>query len=170
VLLHGALLNGSAGATVNVIANPQAGKAPRSVLTVPTASNGAFSLRVRPLVQAVYVATSTSTSSRPLAVNVRPRLRLGLFAHRTRGILRVSAARGFVHRYGLLQVWRPRSGLWSSIKRVRLTRSSAGISPTIVTTASFRLRMHHGLRVRVLMPRSQTVPGYVYGVSNVART
>jgi hypothetical protein len=53
---------------------------------------------------------------------------------------------------------------------VRLTRSTAGISPTIVTTASFRLHMRHGLRLRVLMPRSQTAPGYVSGVSNVART
>jgi plastocyanin len=169
-LLRGTLANGSAGATVTVIGNPQAGKTVRSVLSVPTATNGTFSVRVRPLVQTVYVATSTSTSSRPLAISVRPRLGLTLFAHRTRGILRVSAARGFVHRYGLLQVFRPRSGLWSSIKRMRLTRSTAGVSPTIVTTASFRLRMHHGLRVRVLMPRSQTVPGYVYGVSNVART
>jgi plastocyanin len=169
-LLRGTLANGSVGATVNVIANPQAGKTARSVLTVSTASNGSFSVRVRPLVQTVYVATTASATSRPLAINVRPRLRLGLFAHRTRGILRVSAARGFVHRYGLLQVWRPRSQVWATMKRVRLTRSTAGISPTIVTTASFRLRVHHGLRVRVLMPRSQTVPGYLYGVSNVART
>jgi hypothetical protein len=69
VLIRGTLLNGSAGATVNVIANPQAGKAPRSVLAVQTAANGAFSLRVRPLVQTVYVATTTSTTSRPLTVN-----------------------------------------------------------------------------------------------------
>jgi plastocyanin len=167
-LIRGTLANGAAGATVTVIGNPQAGRTVRSVLTVPTATNGAFSVRVRPFVQTVYVATAGSATSRPLAVNVRPRLQLGLFAHRTRATLRVSAARGFVHRYGLLQVWRPRSGLWSSVKRVRLTRSFAGTSPTIVTTVSFR--MHHGLRVRVLMPRSQTTPGYSYGVSNVART
>jgi plastocyanin len=169
-LLRGTLANGAAGATVTVIGNPQAGRTVRSVLTVPTATNGTFSVRVRPLVQTVYVATAASATSKPLAINVRPRLQLGLFAHRTRATLRVSAARGFVHRYGLLQVWRPRSGLWSSVKRVRLTRSAVGASPTIVTSASFRIHMRHGLRVRVLMPRSQTTPGYVYGVSNVART
>jgi plastocyanin len=169
-LLRGTLENGTAGSTVTVIGNPQAGRTVRSVLTVQTAVNGTFSVRVRPLVQTVYVASTTSASSRPMAINVRPRLRLAPFAHRTRAILRVSAARGFVHRYGLLQVWRPRSGLWSSVKRVRLTRSVAMTSPTIVTTASFRLRMHHGMRVRVLMPRSQTTPGYAFGVSNVVRT
>jgi len=53
------------------------------------------------------------------------------------------------------------------MKRVRLTRSTVGISPTIVTTASFRVHVRHGSRLRVLMPRNQTVPGYVYGVSNI---
>jgi plastocyanin len=169
-LLRGTLENGKAGSTVTVIGNPQAGRTVRSVLTVQTAVNGTFSVRVRPLVQTVYVASTTAASSRPLTVNVRPRLRLGLSAHRTRATLRVTAAQGFVRRYALLQVWRPRSGVWSSTKRVRLTRSIAGTSPTVVTTASFRMHMRHGLRVRMLMPRSQSVPGYVAGVSNVART
>jgi plastocyanin len=169
-LLRGTLENAKAGSTVTVIGNPQAGRTVRSVLTVQTAVNGTFSVRVRPFVQTVYMASTTSASSRPLTLNVRPRLRLGLFAHRTRATLRVTAAQGFVRRVALLQVWRPRSGVWSSIKRVRLTRSVAGTSPTIVTMASFRLHMRHGLRVRALMPRSRTAPGYVAGVSNVART
>jgi hypothetical protein len=55
------------------------------------------------------------------------------------------------------------------MKRVRLTRSTPGISPTIVTAASFRLHVRRGMRLRVLMPAGQRVPGYVSGVSNVAR-
>jgi hypothetical protein len=71
---------------------------------------------------------------------------------------------------------RPAAGLAAeearvvSMKRVRLTRSTAGISPTIVTTASFRLHVRHGLRLRILMPRSQTSPGYLSSVSNIARS
>jgi plastocyanin len=167
-LLRGMLVNGAAGTTVNVIANPQAGRTTRSVLNVPTAADGAFSLRVRPLVQTVYVATAASASSRALVVNVRPRLRLAV-SHRL-GVLRVSAARGFVRRVAFVQVWRARVHVWATAQRVRLMRSAVGLSPTVVTTASFRLHLRHGLRVRVLMPRSQTTPGYVYGVSNTART
>jgi plastocyanin len=171
VVLRGVVENGTPGAAVNVTAVPQAGKTTRAVLSVTTAANGAFSLRVEPRVQTVYVATAAKSSSEPLTVNVRPRVRLTLLGPARRvGIVRVLAARGFVHRYGLLQVWRPRSGLWSSIKRVRLTRSTAGISPTIVTTARFRLHTRHGLRLRLVMPRSQTGPGYVAGSSNVARS
>jgi hypothetical protein len=169
LLLRGTLANGAAGATVTVVGNPQAGRTTRAVLTVPTAADGTFSVRVRPLVQTAYVATTTSTTSRPLAVSVRPRLRLTL-AGRTRGILRVTAARGFVRRYCLLQVWRPGGHVWASVKQVRLTSSFAASSSTVVTTASFRVHMRHGLRLRVLMPRAQTAPGYAYGVSNVARS
>jgi len=166
LLLRGTVANGSAAENVTISANPQAGKTVRSVLTVTTGAGGSFSVRVRPVVQTVYVASTAKSSSEPLAISVRPRLRLGLIS-RTRGIVRVSAARGFVHRYGLLQVWQPRRHVWVNMKRVRLTRSTVGISPTIVSTASFRVHVRHGSRLRVLMPRNQTVPGYVYGVSNI---
>jgi hypothetical protein len=108
---------------------------------------------VRPLVQTVYVATAASATSRPLVVNVRPRLRLAV-THRTHGVLRVSAARGFVRRFGYVQVWRTRAHVCATVQRVRLTRSAAAVSPTVVTTAGFRLHLRHGLRVRALMPRS----------------
>ncbi len=169
VLLRGVVANGGAAQNVTISASPQAGKTIRSVLTVTTTASGAFSVRVRPVVQTVYVASTAKSSSTFLAINVRPRLRLGLIG-RTRGIVRVSAARSFVHRYVLLQVWQPGRHVWVTMKRVRLTRSTAGISPTIVTTASFRLHVRHGLRLRMLMARSQTGPGYVSSVSNIARS
>jgi len=171
IVLRGVVENGTPGAAVAIAAVPQAGKTTRAVLSVTTAANGAFSLRVQPRVQTVYVATAAKSSSDPLTVNVRPRVRLSLLGPARRiGIVRVSAAQGFVKRYGFLQVWRPRSGLWANIKRVRLTRSTAGIAPTIVTTASFRLHTRHGLRLRVVIPRSQTGLGYVAGSSNIARS
>jgi hypothetical protein len=141
----------------------------RTVLTVTATADGTFSLRVRPLAQTVYVATADTSSSDPLAINVRPRVRLGLIG-RTRGVLRASAARSFVHKRWVLQVFHPRRHVWVSMKRVRLTRSAPTISPTIVTSASFRLHIRRGLRLRVLVPGSQTAPGYVSGVSNIARS
>ena len=169
VLLSGTVANGSAGAEVTITATAQAGRPSRSVLTTTTSADGTFRLRVRPLVQTVYVAATATSSSDPLAINVRPRVRLGLIG-RTHGVLRASAARSFMHKRWLLQALLPRRHVWVSVKRVRLTGSTPTISPTIVTTASFRLHVRHGLRLRVLVPGSQTVPGYVSGISNIARS
>jgi plastocyanin len=171
VLLRGVVENGTPGMAVAVSAVPQSGKTARATFSVTPAANGTFSLKVQPRVQTVYVATAPKSSSDPMTINVRPRVRLSVLGPARRiGIVRVSAARTFANRYGLLQVWRPRSQLWASIKRVRLTRSAAGISPTVITAASFRLHTRHGQRLRVLIPRSQTAPGYVAGASNVARS
>jgi plastocyanin len=171
VVLRGLVENGTPGLQVTIGATPQDGKTTRSVLTVTTTANGAFSVRVKPLVRTVYVASTVKSSSDPFTISVRPRVRLQLTGRaRSLGVVRVSAARSFARRSGLLQVWRPRGQVWSSIKRVRLTRSTAGISPTIVTTATFRVHVRHGLRLRVWIPGSQVVPGYVSSVSNVARS
>jgi hypothetical protein len=74
IVLRGVLENGTPGATVAISAVPQAGKTARSVLSVTTAANGTFSLRVQPRVQTMYVATAAKSSSDPLTVNVRPRV------------------------------------------------------------------------------------------------
>ena len=169
VLLRGTIANGTSGEKVTITGTTQAGKPARSVLTATTTADGTFSVRVRPLVQTVYVATTGTSSSDPLAINVRPRVRLGVIG-RTRGVLRASAARSFVNKRWVVQVLHPRRHVWVSMKRVRLTRSVPTATPTIVTTASFRLHIRHGLRLRVLVPAGQTAPGYVSGVSNIARS
>lgn len=168
VLLQGAVANGMPGEKVTINVSPQAGKTAKSVQTVTTSTDGSFTVRVQPLVQTVYVASTARSSTPPLAINVRPRLRLA-FLSRTRGVVRASAAQSFLHRYGLVQFWSPRRDVWVSVKRVRMTRLVAGIAPTVVSQATFRLRVRHGLRVRVLMPRSQTRPGYTSGTSNIVR-
>jgi hypothetical protein len=75
-----------------------------------------------------------------------------------------------LHRFVLLQVWHPRTHVWSSVRRVRLTAVSMVASPTVVTRAVFRLRLRHGLRIRTFMPFSQAQPGYVSGASNAIRS
>src|SRR5262245_2437101 len=169
VLLRGTVANGSPGEKVTITGTAQSGKFAKSVITATVAADGTFSSRVRPLVQTVYAATAGTSSSDPTAINVRPRVRLGVFG-RTRGILRATAARSFVYKRWVVQVLRPRRHVWVSLKRVRLTRSTPTTSPTIVTSASFRLHVRRGLRLRVLVPASQTAPGYVSAVSNIARS
>jgi len=100
---------------------------------------------------------------------VRPRLRLG-HVGRTRGVVAVTAARSFRHKSVLLQVFRPRTGVWVDLRRVRLTVAIPRTTPTVTTKAVFRLRVRHGLRLRVRMPLSQTLPGYVSAASNAIRS
>jgi plastocyanin len=168
VELTGTVANGTAGEKVTITANPQAGKFTKSTQTVSAGAGGAFSATVRPLVNTVYVAETAKSRSDPRSINVRPRLRLAKANH-GRAIVRVAAAQSFARKSALLQVRRAGRGVWSTIARVRLTRATVAASPTVVTSAVFRLRVRHGLRVRVMLPLSRTAPAYVSGVSNVIR-
>jgi plastocyanin len=167
--LSGTVTHGTAGEKVTVTEHPQGLTTTQSAQTVTTSSDGSFSLSVRPLIHTVYVAATAKATSDPLTINARPFLRLAHFS-RTRGIVRVAAAHGFLHRDVLLQVWHPRTHVWSSVRRVRLTAVSMVASPTVITRAVFRLRLHHGLRIRTWMPFSQAQPGYIAGASNAIRS
>jgi plastocyanin len=171
LLLTGTVANGTAGEKVTITSNPQnAGtKTTKSVLTTTTAANGSFSATVHPLVHTVYVAATAKSSSDPLSIDVRPRLRLARLG-RTHAMVTAFAARSFLHKYVLLQRLRSRSGVWTTIARVRFTRVTNGTSPTVMSGAVFRLHMRHGLRLRVLMPFGQARPGYVSGTSNAIRS
>ena len=169
VLLSGTVKNGTAGEKVTVTPHPQGLKTTQSAQTATAASDGSFSMKVTPLIHTVYVAATAKSASDPLAVNVRPRVRLG-HVGRTRAVVAVTAARSFTHKVVLLQVFRHRTGVWTDLRRVRLGTAIARVSPTVTTKAVFRLRMRHGLRVRVRMPLSQTLPGYVGAASNAIRS
>lgn len=169
VTLSGILKNGTAGEKVTVTPHPQGLKTTQAAQTVTTASDGSFSLSVSPLIHTVYVAATAKSASDPLAVSVRPRARLG-HVGRARAVVAVTAAQSFQGKYVLLQVFRHRTGVWAALRRVRLTTAIAGGSPTVTTKAVFRLRLRHGLRVRVRMPLSQTLPGYVGAASNAIRS
>ena len=72
VTLSGATATKKAGETVTVIARP-AGE-PEAHITVPTAANGAWSLRVQPRINTEYQVEYGDAQSGKLAVNVRPRI------------------------------------------------------------------------------------------------
>jgi plastocyanin len=169
VVLTGQLANGSAGEKVTLSVNPQSGNTATSTETVTTAADGTFRVSIRPLVQTAYTVAAASSTSSPVVINVRPLVRLGVIGHR-HAIVRLAAARGFLHRYALVQRWNGRRHVWRSVRRVRFTRTTLGTSSTVVTSARFAQRLHHGMRLRVFVPRSQVMPGYASNVSNaVAR-
>ncbi len=167
--LTGFVSNGTAGEKVTVAAHPQGLKAAQSTQTVATSADGSFSLAVKPVVHTDYVAATAKATSDPLTINVRPLIRLSHYS-RTRGIVRVVAARSLRHRYVMLQVWHPRARVWGSVRRVRLTTVTTTASPSLITRAVFRFHLRHGLRVRMWLPYGQARPGYVSAASNAIRS
>lgn len=165
VAFTGKVANGTSDEKVTLTANPQAGNEATSVQSVTTAAGGSFRVVVQPRVQTVYTVAAAHSTSAPVVINVRPRVRLGLIGHR-RAFVRVSAARGFARRYALVERWNARSRVWGSVGRVRLTRTSVVSSATVVTSAAFRTRFRRGTRLRVFVPRSQVAPGYTSSASN----
>jgi plastocyanin len=169
VVLTGKLANGTAGEKVTLSANPQAGDDATSTQTIAIAADGTFRVSVRPLVQTAYTVAAANSTSSAVVINVRPRVRLGAIGHR-RALVRVAAERGFLHRYAFVQRWSTRRHVWQSVRRVRFTRTTIATSSTVVTSARFRHGFRHGTRLRVLVPRSQVMPGYSSNVSNAVRS
>ena len=170
VTLTGSLANGQAGESVTITEHrvpSLGGLQVRALTTVQTAADGSFNVDVRPLIHTIYKASTGQTGSNAVSVQVRPRLSLLRIGFH-RFAARVVAVRSFVGRYGMLQRWSARTQRWTSVRRVFFTRAFTTVSPTVVSSAAFRARLG-GARIRVLIPRSQTAPGYLMAFSNLAR-
>src|SRR5207249_2252343 len=115
----------------------------------------------------VYVARGDGAESDSLVINVRPGLRLAHVIHHALGV-RVTAAKSFVGRYVNVQAFVHRR--WVTVKRVFLKHRTFGISPTIFSTASFRLSVRHGLKIRAFLTLSQSGPNYTSATSNIVRS
>ncbi|MDP8911808.1 MAG: hypothetical protein M3M94_07075, partial [Actinomycetota bacterium] len=122
---------------------------------IRTRARGIWNSFVRPRFSRGYRAHWRGVTSETVAIRVRPRVTL---AARGRALfVRVAAARSFAGRRVVLQ--RLDRGRWRAVERAVLgTRS----------TARFRTRGSSGDVLRVVLPRSQAVRGYVAGFSSVA--
>jgi hypothetical protein len=169
VTLSGSVAAAQAGQTVTIMQRRSpAARVPQvsELATVKTAADGSFSVTARPIIRTVYTATAGNAHD-SVAVNVRPRLRLTHAGPGHRFLLRALAARSLVGKYGVLQRWNRRAQVWVGVRRVYLRAAINGVSPTVVSRATFRARLGR-VSIRVLMPLSQTVPGYTTGSSNAA--
>lgn len=165
VVLSGSVANGKAGETVTIAEQAQGSSDLSKTITATTDASGSFSVAVEPRIHTAFVASAGTAKSAPVDVVVRPRLQLRHTGYHRYG-LRVSAARSLVHKVGLVQRWNRRLHVWVSIRRIQLTGFSFGLSPTVVSSTSFRLPRLGGVMIRVMMPLRQTVPGYISGSSD----
>ena len=168
--LSGALSTQQAGQNVDLLASA-CGQTPASTpaskaTTVVTTTGGLFSALVRPLKRTSYTAKLRNTSSQAVTVQVRPRLRLGKVAVK-RYSLRVSAAQSFAGKYATFQRYNAGLRRWVNVKRVLLRANSTGVTPTVVSSVTFRSSVSARLRVRVVLPQLQVGSCYLAGRSNV---
>ena len=156
VTLSGKVSNSKAGENVSVLAEPFGTTAFADLAPVQTVSGGHWSEVVKPTIETSYQAKWKSATSSTVSVKVRPLITL-VSQGTGRFSTKVSAARSFAGKFVLVQ--RLTSTGVATLKRVTLDANSA---------ASFRVRLHLGRsRLRVVMPSSQTAPGYITGTSNV---
>jgi len=160
VTLSGKVSDSKSGENVEVLAEPFGQTSFASLTTVQTASGGHWSTAVKPTIKTMYEARWKGQLSSTVTVKVRPAITLALKS--VSGAIgtfstTVTAARAFAGKFVLVQ--RLSSSGVVTLKKVVLDASSS---------ASFHVRLHHGRsRLRVVMPTSQTAPGYITGMSKV---
>jgi hypothetical protein len=158
VALSGKVSNNKTGETVDVLADPL-GATSFSVLgSVSTVGGGHWTDVVKPTIETSYEAKWKNATSSPVTVKVRPLITLTLVNLSTGTFsTKVTAERSFAGKFVLVQ--RLSSSGVAALKKVILDTSSS---------ATFRVRLHQGRsRLRVVMPTSQTAPGYITGMSKV---
>jgi plastocyanin len=163
ITLSGTLSTRKAGENVDVLALQCGSSAATKVATVQTTTNGAYSVVVQPLMNTSYTVKVKNTTSPSTSVTVRPKLRLGRIAPH-RYSLRISAATSFAGKYASFQ--RYNGSRWLAVKTVLLRANSTGVSPTVITTASFRSSIRAGVRVRAVLGQAQVGTCYLPGISN----
>lgn len=157
ITLSGKVSDNKAGKSVQVMAEPYPSTSFSPLGSpVTTTSGGHWTDVVKPTIQTSYQATWNSATSSTVTVKVRPLLTLTLDKLSTGTFsTKATAARSFAGKFVLVQ--RLSSTGATMLKKVTLDGSSS---------ATFHVRLHHGRnRLRVVMPTSQTAPGYITGMS-----
>jgi plastocyanin len=158
--LSGTISSGAAGDTVNIDAMECGKTTFTRVTSVKSVANGAWSSPVKPTMNTTYQASWRNAKSAQLATKVAPGLSLRrVAAHRYKASL--TAAQALTGKYVVLQRYARAKRAWKTVKRVTLRTSKPGITPTVVSSTTVRLRIPRGTRLRLLLTADQAGPCYV---------
>jgi plastocyanin len=169
VALTGTLKSGQTGQSVQVLAQ-SCGAGPAKALTsTTTTTGGAYTVAVQPLQNTVYTTKVKGSTSNTVAVQVRPRLRLGkLAAHRYS--VRIFAATSFAGKQASFQRYKATTRRWVRVRLVTFGAMSTGVAPTVISGVNFRSSLRAGARVRVAIPQASVGACYAGGSSNTIRS
>ena len=167
--LSGSVSNGASGESVTVDAK-QCGATTFSRLAgLQSATGGGWSTPAKPVANTVFRANWKNSKSPELTVSVAPlvalkRVRAGRFT------AKVSAAVGLNGKHVIVQRYVRSKHAWKNVKQVVLTKTQPSTPPTLLSSASFRLRIARGTRLRLLLPQDQaTGVCYVAAHSSAVR-
>jgi plastocyanin len=166
--VSGVLSSQAAGETVTGLAQACGQSSASKFGTVTTTAGGAFALVVQPAMNTSYAATYRNVNSPTTQVNVRPRIALAKLALRKYRV-RVTAAQSFKGRYVAFQRYNASTLRWVFVKSVVLrvvTPITGALAGTTTTSSTFLASQKHGLKLRVVMSKTQVGSCYTAGSSN----
>jgi hypothetical protein len=170
--LGGKLASGEAGVKVAISSQPCGERTAKQRTTVSTDSTGAFSMSDRPAKETAFVASAKGASSSAVSVQVRPKLSLARLARRLFRV-RLTAADSFVGRAVVFQRFSALRERWVTIRNVVLrtaTPSSLPLPGTMVSSATFRVKIKSRLRVRAVLPPAQAGACYLAARTSTIRS
>ena len=156
--LSGTISSKAAGQHVTVTATPAVG--PAFSYDVVTTANGSWRLQVQPRANTTYKAAWDTATSKPLAVNLRPRLTFQKVG-RHQYLVVVLAAHSMAGKQ--LDIARRIGGRYVVYRHATIT--SIGRTST-TSVAYFVTLVRPGTHLRAFLPKSQVGAGYLDGHSN----
>jgi hypothetical protein len=157
VRLSGTISTHNVGQVVTILGREYDDIAAGPVTKTTTTANGEWTAVVRPSVKTTYWAQAGTAPSAGVAVNVRPRVGLGIQGRRW--TTKVTGRDSFAGTVVWLQ--RRVGYRWVTVHRVVLKLNSV---------AHFTMPRHRGRwTVRAFVPTSETGPGYLSGTSHLLR-
>jgi hypothetical protein len=165
--LSGILSTQKTGEGIDIQAQPCGQNAFKKVATATTTTGGAYSYAAKPTLNTSYQAKLKGSTSSAVAVKVAPvlsltKVSLGKFR------VSVTAAQSFAGKYAVFQ--RFRRTKWVTLKKVTLATAKTTTAPTQVTSSTFKIKMPARLRIRSIMPATQTGTCYLAAKSKVVRS
>lgn len=160
-LLSGTVSTAKAGELLTILARPYGELATRPIGTATTTTGGAWTFSVRPSIQTLYQAKTTSSTGPARTINVHPRVglgyQLGVFSTKVTG---GTGATSFAGKIVFFQR-RNASGRWVTLDKVVVNLTSQ---------AKFKVKLPSGASyTRVYISRAQAGAGYLDGVSTIRR-
>ncbi len=171
VTISGTISNQKAGEKVDITAQACGGSASH-LASVTTTTGGAFTYQAQPTANTSYTAKFKNATSSQAGVQVRPVVRLARIALRKFSV-RVTAGASLVGKYVAFQRYNALTSRWATVRSVALQTAAASATPlagTTVSSAIFRVKIKSRVRVRAVLPATQTGGCYLAASSNVARS
>ncbi len=161
VLLSGTVSTAKAGELLTILARPYGELATRPIGTATTTTGGTWTFSVRPSIQTLYQAKTSSSTGPAKTINVHPRVglgyQLGVFSTKVTGGAGTTSFAGKI----VFFQRRNASGNWVTLDKVVVNLTSQ---------AKFKVKLPSGVSyTRVYISRAQAGAGYLDGVSTIRR-